>query len=126
MVKVASTSETPKAKINAAKINRVPILDSLPISSPKTDFYTNVALFNATKTARWCGVASQKLASGSSADRRNHGAMIRPQKITLAEMRASGIRGLLICCSDYHCSHSITLNADQWPDKTRLSDLAGR
>jgi hypothetical protein len=27
----------------------------------------------------------------------------RQQKI--AEMRAAGIRGLLICCSDYRCSH---------------------
>jgi hypothetical protein len=26
------------------------------------------------------------------------------QKITLAEMRAFGVRGLLIYCSDYHCS----------------------
>jgi hypothetical protein len=31
--------------------------------------------------------------------------MPRPQKITLGEMRASGVRGLLIYCSDYHCSH---------------------
>jgi hypothetical protein len=29
------------------------------------------------------------------------------QKITLAEMRASGVRGPLIFCSDYRCSHSI-------------------
>jgi hypothetical protein len=29
----------------------------------------------------------------------------RQQKITLAVMRAAGIRGLLICCSDYRCSH---------------------
>jgi hypothetical protein len=28
--------------------------------------------------------------------------MERPQKITLAHMRASGVRGLLIYCSDYH------------------------
>jgi hypothetical protein len=27
-----------------------------------------------------------------------------PQKITFAEMRFSGVRGLLIYCSDYHCS----------------------
>src|SRR4249920_3160187 len=26
------------------------------------------------------------------------------QKITFGEMRASGVRGLLIYCSDYHCS----------------------
>ena len=38
-------------------------------------------------------------------------------------MRAAGIRGLLICCNDYRCSHSIAVNADQWPDETRLSDL---
>ena len=29
-----------------------------------------------------------------------------PQKITLAEMRASGVRGLLIYCSDFRCSPS--------------------
>jgi hypothetical protein len=45
------------------------------------------------------------------------------QKITLAEMRAAGVRGLLIYCSDYHCSHWTTLSADRWPDDVRLSDL---
>jgi hypothetical protein len=29
----------------------------------------------------------------------------RPQKITLGEMRQMGVRGLLVYCSDYHCSH---------------------
>jgi hypothetical protein len=38
-------------------------------------------------------------------------------------MRASGVRGLLIYCPDYHCSHWIAVNADQWGDETRLSDL---
>jgi hypothetical protein len=47
----------------------------------------------------------------------------RPQKITLAEMRASGVNGLLIFCSDYRCSHSIAVSADPWPDEMRLSDL---
>ena len=37
----------------------------------------------------------------------------RPQKITLGEMRSTGIRGLLIYCADYRCSHSIAINADQ-------------
>jgi hypothetical protein len=45
------------------------------------------------------------------------------QKITFAEMRASGVRGLLIYCADYQCSHWITLSADQWPDDMRLSDV---
>jgi hypothetical protein len=33
--------------------------------------------------------------------------MERPQKITFAEMRDMGVRGLLIYCSDYKCSHLI-------------------
>ena len=47
----------------------------------------------------------------------------RPQKITFGEMREMGIRGVLIYCADYQCSHSITLSADQWPDGLRLSDI---
>jgi hypothetical protein len=48
------------------------------------------------------------------------------QKITLAEMRGAGVRGFLIYCSDYHCSHWTTLSADGWPDDVRLSDLEPR
>jgi hypothetical protein len=47
--------------------------------------------------------------------------MSRPQKITFGEMRESGVRGILIYCSDYHCSHHVTANADQWPAHIRLS-----
>jgi hypothetical protein len=32
----------------------------------------------------------------------------RPQKITLAEMRDMGVRGLLVYCSEYKCRHLIT------------------
>ena len=45
---------------------------------------------------------------------------------TLAEIRSTGVRGILIYCSDYHCSHSIAISADQWPDDVRLSDLEPR
>jgi hypothetical protein len=45
------------------------------------------------------------------------------QKITFAEMRAAGVRGVLIYCSDYRCSHSIALDADRWSDDIRLSDI---
>ena len=48
------------------------------------------------------------------------------QKITLREMRASGGRGLLIYCSDYHCSHWTAISGDRWPDDVRLSDLECR
>jgi hypothetical protein len=48
---------------------------------------------------------------------------VRQEKITFAQMRAAGVRGLLIYCSDYKCSHSIAIGADQWPDDMRLSDL---
>jgi hypothetical protein len=47
----------------------------------------------------------------------------RPQKITFGEMRDMGVRGVLIYCADYQCSHSIAVSADQWPDDLRLSDI---
>ena len=37
----------------------------------------------------------------------------RPIKITFADMRDMGVRGLLIYCSDYKCSHLITMSGDQ-------------
>ena len=38
-----------------------------------------------------------------------------PTKITFGEMRGMGVRGVLIYCADYRCSHSIAVNADQSP-----------
>jgi hypothetical protein len=38
-------------------------------------------------------------------------------------MRSSGVRGFLIYCSDYHCSHWTAINGDSRPDDIRLSDL---
>jgi hypothetical protein len=29
-------------------------------------------------------------------------------------MRDMGVRGVLIYCADYQCSHSIAVSADQW------------
>ena len=49
--------------------------------------------------------------------------MQRQQQITFGEMRESGVFGVLVCCGDYHCSHSTTLPADRWPDQVRLSDI---
>jgi hypothetical protein len=34
----------------------------------------------------------------------------RPQKITFAEMRESGIHGLLVYCADYRCSNSLAVS----------------
>jgi hypothetical protein len=45
------------------------------------------------------------------------------QKITFAEMRACGVRGLLIDCSDYRRSHSVAISGDRWSDDVRLSDI---
>jgi hypothetical protein len=36
------------------------------------------------------------------------GGMERPQKITLGEMRASGVRGLLVYCADYKSMRPLT------------------
>jgi hypothetical protein len=52
--------------------------------------------------------------------------MTQPVKITFGEMRDTGVRGILIYCQDFHCSHSIAISADQWPDEVRLSDLEPR
>jgi hypothetical protein len=49
--------------------------------------------------------------------------LTRPQKITFAEMREQGVRGLLIYCADYRCSHASAISGDRWPDHVRLSDL---
>ena len=51
---------------------------------------------------------------------------MRPQKITFGEMREMGVRGVLVYCADYHCSHNVALSADRWPDELRLSDLEPR
>jgi hypothetical protein len=50
----------------------------------------------------------------------------RKQKITFGEMREMGVRGLLIYCADYRCSHSIAISGDAWPDEARLSDIEER
>ena len=47
-----------------------------------------------------------------------------PQKITFGEMRASGVRDVLIYCRDHRCSHHIEISADRWPDHVRLSDMS--
>ena len=49
--------------------------------------------------------------------------MAAETKITFAEMRDMGVRGLLIYCSDYKCSHSTAISGDRWPDDVRLSDI---
>jgi hypothetical protein len=40
----------------------------------------------------------------------------RPRKITFGELRSSGVRGVVVFCSDFKCSHSTRISADQWPD----------
>ena len=39
------------------------------------------------------------------------------------EMHCFGVRGLLNYGSDYMCSHSVAISADQWSDHIRLSDI---
>ncbi|MDA9503467.1 hypothetical protein XI09_01140 [Bradyrhizobium sp. CCBAU 11386] len=50
----------------------------------------------------------------------------RPRKISFGEMREMGLRGVLVYCADYRCSHSIALSADRWADDVRLSDIEPR
>jgi hypothetical protein len=37
--------------------------------------------------------------------------MTYPQKITFGEMRASGVRDVLIYCRDHRCSHHVEVSA---------------
>jgi hypothetical protein len=48
----------------------------------------------------------------------------RPQKIAFAQMRASGVRGEVIYCTDYKCSHSIAISGDAWPDDADYPTLS--
>jgi hypothetical protein len=52
----------------------------------------------------------------------------RPQKITFADMRDMGVRGLLIYCADYRCSHLDTAIAGGTTFACRTSnrDLSAR
>jgi hypothetical protein len=53
----------------------------------------------------------------------------RPVKITLGELRATGVRDLLVFCQDYRCVHNVKLATDyvdRWPDEIRISQLEPR
>ena len=49
----------------------------------------------------------------------------RPQKITFADMRDMGVRDLLIYCSDYKCSHLVTMSRP-WTFSTTAISTSGR
>lgn len=36
------------------------------------------------------------------------------------------MRGVVVCCADYKCSHSQAIGAEQWADDVRLSDIEDR
>jgi hypothetical protein len=38
-------------------------------------------------------------------------------------MRETGVRGVLVYCSDCRCSHWIAISGDQWLDGLRLTDI---
>ena len=50
----------------------------------------------------------------------------RPTKLTFAEVRDMGVRGILVYCAYYRCSRSIAISGDNWPDGVRLSDIEHR
>jgi hypothetical protein len=43
------------------------------------------------------------------------------QKITFAEMREQGVRGVLIYCLDYRCSHSTAISGDRQPNHNKAA-----
>jgi hypothetical protein len=51
---------------------------------------------------------------------------MRPSKITFGDLHEMDVRGVLVHCADYHCSHSVAISADRWLDEVRLSDIEPR
>jgi hypothetical protein len=49
-----------------------------------------------------------------------------PAEDHLRRVRASGVRGLLIYCSDYKCSHSTMVSGNKWPTKASACDRTSR
>ena len=47
----------------------------------------------------------------------------QPPKNHFGELRESGVRGVLVYCADYKCTHWVKIDAGRWPDDVRLSDL---
>ncbi|WP_063958205.1 hypothetical protein [Bradyrhizobium manausense] len=50
-------------------------------------------------------------------------------KITLGDLRSTGVRVLIVFCEDYRCSHNVKLAAeyvDRWPNELRISQLEPR
>ena len=41
----------------------------------------------------------------------------------LSEMRASGLRRLLVGCGDYKCAHHVEISAKRWSDDVWLSEF---
>jgi hypothetical protein len=41
-------------------------------------------------------------------------------------MRDSGVRELLMYCSDYKCSRLVTMSGGRWPEDLRFSDIEPR
>src|SRR6516165_8002802 len=60
-----------------------------------------------------------RLAELKAAMRRQHG---KTHQNTFGDMRETGVRALLVYCADYHCSHSLAISGDNWPDDLRLSE----
>src|SRR5712691_7338131 len=61
--------------------------------------------------------------------RRRVGALIAPmpelpEKITLGEMRSSGVRGLLVYCADYKCAHAVRISGRRYPARLGLGHAA--
>jgi hypothetical protein len=92
---------------------------SWALKSPSTDQPARAVPKFMCNELGQCRVASLLVTSFDGA----MPALARQKKITFGEMRAAGVRGLLIYCWDYKCIHSTAISGDRWPDHVRLSDI---
>ena len=83
-------------------------------------------LFRAACRMGLEGLVSKRRDRAYRGGRCPHWVKVKNPNRTFAEMRGSGVRGILLYCADYHCSHCVAMSADASPDDVRLSDIEPR
>jgi hypothetical protein len=100
--------------------NQNPNSPRLPDATGGHGFQASRPCLPHRPAAAWIKVKNR---NHPSLDRIKDGKGDSPEKNTLGEMRAMGVRGLLVYCADYKCAHLARITGDRWPDHIRVSDL---
>jgi hypothetical protein len=75
------------------------------------------ATLRSSRSLLWCALRSGYCSLGTALS------MSHQQQASTVLPGSAGVRGILVYCSDYRCSHRTRLDADRWPGDVRLSDI---